>query len=72
MAFTFLSPCTLIAQLSHATIPISTVPALTQILVDEIERCVLQRICELGRDIVGGIWFIDFDHCVARWEGCVL
>ncbi|KAJ7908311.1 subunit 17 of mediator complex-domain-containing protein [Mycena leptocephala] len=42
---------------------------------DEVERCLLQRICEVGRELcehVGGIWFIDLSRCVGRWEGCVL
>jgi len=29
----------------------------------------------MGRDLsrsVGGVWFIDLNRCVGRWEGCVL
>ncbi|KAF8974515.1 subunit 17 of mediator complex-domain-containing protein [Flammula alnicola] len=73
--FTFISPSTLTAHLSQATLTISSLPQLSQLLMDEIERCLLQRICGLGRelcDTVGGIWFIDLNRCVARWEGCVL
>jgi mediator of RNA polymerase II transcription subunit 17 len=72
---TFLSPSSLTAHLSQATLTISSIPQLCQLLTDEIERCLLQRICELGREIcedVGGTWFIDLSQCVGRWEGCVL
>ncbi|KAF9485307.1 hypothetical protein BDN70DRAFT_871333 [Pholiota conissans] len=73
--FTFLSPSTLTAHLTQATLTISSLPQLAQLLMDEIERCLLQRICGLGRelcDVVGGVWFIDLNRCVARWDGCVL
>jgi mediator of RNA polymerase II transcription subunit 17 len=72
---TFSSPSSLTAHLSQATLTISSIPQLCQLLSDEIERCLLQRICELGREIcehVGGTWFIDLSQCVGRWEGCVL
>ncbi|KAF8205025.1 subunit 17 of mediator complex-domain-containing protein [Pholiota molesta] len=73
--FTFVSPSTLTAHLAQATLTVSSLPQLSQLLMDEVERCLLQRICGLGRelcDIVGGIWFIDLNRCVARWDGCVL
>ncbi|KAF8238727.1 hypothetical protein L208DRAFT_1421005 [Tricholoma matsutake] len=72
---TFSSPSSLTAHLSQATLLVSSIPQLCQLLIDEIERCLLQRICELGREIcehVGGTWFIDLSQCVGRWEGCVL
>ncbi|KAF8165297.1 subunit 17 of mediator complex-domain-containing protein [Crassisporium funariophilum] len=75
LRFTFSSPSSLIAHLSQATLAISSLPQLSQLLMDEIERCLLQRICGMGRELcsaVGGIWFIDLNRCVARWEGCVL
>lgn len=75
LRLTFTSPSSLIAHLSQATLTISSLPQLSQLLMDEIERCLLQRICELGRELcraVGGIWFIDSNRCIARWEGCVL
>jgi len=34
--------------------------------MDEIERCLLQKICNLGRDMthsVAGIWFVDLNLC---------
>lgn len=43
--------------------------------MDEVEQCLLNRIRDLGKGIsenVEGTWFIDLDHCVGRWEGCVL
>ncbi|KAJ6539396.1 subunit 17 of mediator complex-domain-containing protein [Mycena capillaripes] len=72
---TFRSPSSLTAHLSQATLAISSIPQLRQLLGDEVEQCLLQRICEVGRDLceqVGGIWFIDLSQCVGRWEGCVL
>ncbi|KAJ7507873.1 subunit 17 of mediator complex-domain-containing protein [Mycena galericulata] len=72
---TFRSPSSLTAHLSQATLPISSIPQLQQLLGDEVERCLLQRICEVGGELceqVGGIWFIDLSRCVGRWEGCVL
>ncbi|KAF9009018.1 subunit 17 of mediator complex-domain-containing protein [Cyathus striatus] len=73
--FTFMSPSTLTAHLSQATLNVSTISQLSQLLMDEIEKCLLQRICELGRqlsDCVDGTWFIDLNRCVGRWEGCVV
>ncbi|KAJ6515843.1 subunit 17 of mediator complex-domain-containing protein [Mycena sanguinolenta] len=72
---TFRAPSSLTAHLSQATLAISSIAQLRQLLGDEVERCLLQRICEVGRELcehVGGIWFIDLSRCVGRWEGCVL
>ncbi|KAJ7180114.1 subunit 17 of mediator complex-domain-containing protein [Mycena crocata] len=72
---TFRSPSSLTAHLSQATLGISSLPQLRQLLGDEVERCLLQRICEVGGALcesVGGIWFIDLSRCVGRWDGCVL
>ncbi|KAJ6536623.1 subunit 17 of mediator complex-domain-containing protein [Mycena sp. CBHHK59/15] len=72
---TFRSPSSLTAHLSQATLTVSSIPQLRQLLGDEVERCLLQRICEVGSELceqVGGIWFIDLSRCVGRWEGCVL
>jgi len=43
--------------------------------MDEVERCLLNQIRDLGEHLsksVEGAWFIDLDHCVGRWEGHVL
>jgi len=43
--------------------------------MDEVERCLLNQIRDLGESLsknVEGTWFIDLDQCVGRWEGCVL
>jgi mediator of RNA polymerase II transcription subunit 17 len=75
LRFTMLSPSTLAAHLSQATVAVSSLPQLSHLLMDEIDRCLLQKICTMGRDIchvAGGIWFVDMDRCVARWEGCAL
>lgn len=43
--------------------------------MDEVEQCLLNRIRDLGKNLtenIEGTWFIDLDHCVGRWEGCVL
>jgi len=72
---TFLSPSSLTAHLSQATLIISSLPQLCQLLSDEVERCLLHRICDLGTDLCGnggGTWFVDLNRCVGRWEGCVL
>jgi mediator of RNA polymerase II transcription subunit 17 len=69
------APSTLTAHLSQATLTISSIPQLYQLLVDEIERYILQRICQLGKKMsagIGGIWFVDLNRCVGRWEGSVL
>jgi len=75
LRLTFTSPSSLVAHLSQATLTISSLPQLSQLLMDEIEKCLLQRICEIGGELcraVGAIWFIDSNRCIARWEGCVL
>ncbi|KAF8195839.1 subunit 17 of mediator complex-domain-containing protein [Mycena galopus ATCC 62051] len=58
---TFRAPSSLTAHLSQATLAISSIAQLRQLLGDEVERCLLQRVCEVGREL-----------CVGRWEGCVL
>ncbi|KXN89633.1 Mediator of RNA polymerase II transcription subunit 17 [Leucoagaricus sp. SymC.cos] len=73
--FTFISPSTLVAHLSQSTLAVSSVPQLCQLLMDEVEQCLLNRIRDLGKSLsenVEGTWFIDLDHCVGRWEGCIL
>ncbi|KAK0468484.1 subunit 17 of mediator complex-domain-containing protein [Desarmillaria tabescens] len=73
--FSFLAPSTLNAHLAQATLTISSIPQLNQLLTDDVGRFLLQRICELGREIssnVSGIWFLDLNRCVGRWEGCTL
>lgn len=72
---TFRAPSSLTAHLPQATLAISSITQLQQLLSDEVERCLLQRICEVGQELceqVGGMWFIDLSRCVGRWEGCVL
>jgi len=73
--FTFVSPSALVAHLSQSTLNVSSVPQLCQLLMDEVERCLLNQIRDLGEHLsknVEGAWFIDLDHCVGRWEGHVL
>ncbi|KAJ3987261.1 subunit 17 of mediator complex-domain-containing protein [Lentinula detonsa] len=75
LRLTLVSPSALTAHLSQATISISSMPQLCELLSDEVERFFLERICEVGRRIcndMGGIWFVDLNRCVGRWEGCVL
>ncbi|KIK68089.1 hypothetical protein GYMLUDRAFT_154807 [Collybiopsis luxurians FD-317 M1] len=65
----------LTAHLSQATMSITSMPQLSELLSDEVERFFLERICGVGRRIckdMGGIWFVDLNRCVGRWEGCVL
>ncbi|TDL29591.1 hypothetical protein BD410DRAFT_848954 [Rickenella mellea] len=75
--FTFVAPSTLVANLPQATIPVASIPQLSQLLVDEIERGLLGRICEIGTElceVFNGVWFVDEMMCraVGRWEGCIL
>ncbi|KAH9482703.1 Mediator of RNA polymerase II transcription subunit 17 [Psilocybe cubensis] len=73
--FTFVSPSTLTAHLPQATLTISSLPQLSQLLMDEIERCILKKICAIGRQMSSersGIWFVDLNRCIGKWEGCVL
>ncbi len=54
-------------HLAQATLTISSIPQLNQLLTDDVGRFLLQRICELGREISGdvsGIWFLDLNRCV--------
>ncbi|KAF7301716.1 Mediator of RNA polymerase II transcription subunit 17 [Mycena indigotica] len=72
---TFRSPQSLTAHLSQATLSISSIPQLRQMLADEIEGCLLRRFCELGQELcesVGGTWFTDQSLALGRWDGCVL
>ncbi|KAL1743732.1 subunit 17 of mediator complex-domain-containing protein [Schizophyllum fasciatum] len=79
--FTFQSPSTLVAHLAQAQISIVTIPQvrvsvpLTQLLGDEVDKCLLLRICQIGEEAcasVSGSWFIDLDRCIGRWEGCIV
>ncbi|KAK1236632.1 hypothetical protein PQX77_000184 [Marasmius sp. AFHP31] len=69
---TMTSPSSLTVHLSQANISILSIPELKKLLSDEVESLVLERICSLGRQIcndVGGIWFVDMNRCVGRWDG---
>ncbi|TFK75858.1 hypothetical protein BDN72DRAFT_785935 [Pluteus cervinus] len=73
--FSFLSPSTLTVHLSQATLLISSIPQLSQLLADEVERCLLHRIRDIGTRIsepIGGTWFVDLNRCIGRWDGGVL
>jgi mediator of RNA polymerase II transcription subunit 17 len=77
LRLTLLSPSSLTAHLPQATLAISSIPQLGQLLSDEIEQCLLERICEIGSELclgVGGTWFVDLvaSRSVGRWEGCVV
>ncbi|KAL6309701.1 subunit 17 of mediator complex-domain-containing protein [Sparassis latifolia] len=77
LRFTFFAPSSLIAHLPQATLPITSIPQLTQLLADEVRQCLLARICEIGSELcshVKGMWFVDMltGRSVGRWEGCVL
>ncbi|KAF5333164.1 hypothetical protein D9611_002473 [Ephemerocybe angulata] len=70
--FTFVAPSNLTAHLSQAKIHVYSMVQLSQLLQNEIERFLLQRICQIGQKLKGGTWLVDLDQLVARWEGCVL
>lgn len=77
LRLTFVSPSSLTAHLSQATLSLFSIPQLIQLLSDEVDRYLLNRICEVGSDIsdrVNGTWFVDVvsGRTVGRWEGCVL
>lgn len=77
LRFTFSSPSSLVAHISQATLPVSSIPQLIQLLRDETEQCLLQRICELGTEMsdrLGGTWLVDapMNRAVGKWEGHTL
>ncbi|KAG1755640.1 subunit 17 of mediator complex-domain-containing protein [Suillus lakei] len=77
LRLTFLSPSSLTAHLPQATLPIASIPQLVQLLSDEVERCLLNRLCEVGSQAcerIGATWFVDFvsGKAVGRWEGNIL
>ncbi|KAH7914170.1 subunit 17 of mediator complex-domain-containing protein [Hygrophoropsis aurantiaca] len=77
LRLSFLSPSSLTAHLSQATLSIASIPQLVQLLSDEVERYLLKRICEIGIhacECVNGTWFVDLvsGKTVGRWEGCIL
>ena len=77
LRLSFSSPSTLTAHLSRATLAVPSIPQLNELLSNEIERCILGEICDLGNKLcecVKGTWFVDEvkGGSVGRWEGCVL
>jgi len=77
LRFTFSSPSSLVAHLSQATLPVSSIPQLTQLLRDETEQCLLQRICLMGTEMserLSGTWLVDMpmNRVVGKWEGQTL
>ncbi|KAL0949506.1 hypothetical protein HGRIS_009558 [Hohenbuehelia grisea] len=66
------APATLTVLLAHATLTISSLPQFRQLLADEIQRCLLSRICDAGKQLceaVNGTWYVDLDRCIGKWEG---
>jgi mediator of RNA polymerase II transcription subunit 17 len=77
LRFTFSSPSSLVAHLSQATLPVSSIPQLAQLLRDETEQCLLQRICEMGAEMterLSGTWLVDMpmNRVVGKLEGQTL
>lgn len=77
LRFTYMSPSSLTAHLPQATLTIASITHLTQLLFDEVSRCLLDRICDVGSEMcesVHGTWFVDLlaGRTVGRWEGHVL
>ncbi|KAI0036764.1 subunit 17 of mediator complex-domain-containing protein [Vararia minispora EC-137] len=75
--FVFHAPSTLIAHLPQATLQVSSVPQLTQLLRGEVEQCILGRICAVGGALtaeMNGTWFVDplTMRAVGKWEGFLL
>ncbi|KDQ29410.1 hypothetical protein PLEOSDRAFT_1039855 [Pleurotus ostreatus PC15] len=75
LRMTMTSPAAMTVHLAQATIAIHTIPQFGRLLADELERCLLLQICELGDRLCGSAnatWFVDFGRCVGKWEGCAL
>ncbi|KAF9247092.1 subunit 17 of mediator complex-domain-containing protein [Melanogaster broomeanus] len=77
LRLTFLSPSSLTAHLPQATLSIASIPQLTQLLSDEVEKCLLHKLCESGNhqcERIGGTWFVDMvsGKTIGRWEGCII
>ncbi|EPQ59420.1 hypothetical protein GLOTRDRAFT_70848 [Gloeophyllum trabeum ATCC 11539] len=77
LRFTLTSPSLLYVHLPQGTIFIASITQLGQLLTDEVELRLLNRICEVGTELcspVNGTWFVDLitSRAVGRWEGCVL
>ncbi|KAH9999861.1 subunit 17 of mediator complex-domain-containing protein [Russula vinacea] len=77
LRFTFSSPSSLVAHLSQATLPVSSIPQLARLLRDETEQCLLQRICEMGAEMserLSGTWLVDMpmNRVVGKLEGQTL
>lgn len=77
LRFTYVSPASLTAHLPQATLTVASITHLTQLLFDEVSRCLLHRICDVGSEmceVVHGTWFVDLlaGRTVGRWEGRVL
>ncbi|KAF8655243.1 hypothetical protein AX16_003147 [Volvariella volvacea WC 439] len=71
----FALPASLTAHLSQGILSVSSIPQLHQLLADEVNRCLLHRIHELGNDYcssLGGVWFVDLNRCIGRWDGGVV
>lgn len=77
LRFTSLSPSTLTVHLPQTTLTVTAITQLTQLLFDEVSKCLLERMREIGTEMsesVHGIWFVDLltGRTVGRWEGWVL
>lgn len=72
-----MAPSNLVVVLPQATLTITSVPQLYQLLCDEVERYLLETICRVGRStssVVEGTWFVDkmSNRAVGRWDTTVL
>jgi len=77
LRFVFHAPSALTAHLPQATLPISSITQLSQLLRGETEQCLLERICHVGRTHMvdsNSTWFVDplTMKAVGKWEGCLL
>jgi mediator of RNA polymerase II transcription subunit 17 len=71
---TFQSPSTLVAQTAQANVNVSSMPQLAQMLQDEVELVLLERLTEIGRQACGdakALWFVDrvTSRAMGRWDG---
>jgi mediator of RNA polymerase II transcription subunit 17 len=77
LRFVFHAPSTLTAHLPQATLAISSITQLKQLLRGETEHALLERICSVGGLLTAdksGTWFVDplTMRAVGKWEGCLL
>jgi mediator of RNA polymerase II transcription subunit 17 len=66
------------AYLAQTTSDVHSMPQLDELLKHEVNRAVLQRICDIGRGRTPGhgpeAWFVDVvaATCLGSWDGNIV